>query len=163
MEVSPATADDLSGLHDLRNHYVAHSSATFDEQPLTRPAIEAWLRQFSISGPYRLLVARRGGRVLGFCSSQPYRSHPAFARTIETSIYVSPDAGRSGVGSALYGALFAALADQPLHRALVGIALPNEASVRLHRKFEYREVGVFNEYACKNGRLISSLWMERAL
>ena len=163
MEIAPATEADLSGLHELRNHYVARSFATFDEQPLTRAAIDAWFLQFSTTGPYRLLVARQAGRMLGFCSSPPYRAHPAFAATIETSIYVSPDAGRSGVGSALYGSLFAALAGQPLHRALVGIALPNEASVRLHRKFQYREVGVFNEYACKNGRFISSLWMEWAL
>jgi phosphinothricin acetyltransferase len=163
VEIRPARADDLPALLALRNHYVAHSIATFDEQPLTLADIEAWFAQFRIDGPHRLLVAMDGQRLLGFCSSQAYRAHPAFARTIETSIYVAPDGGRHGVGSALYEALFAALRHEALHRVVVGIALPNDASVALHEKFGYRRVGVFSEYACKRGQYISSLWMERAL
>jgi phosphinothricin acetyltransferase len=76
---------------------------------------------------------------------------------------VAPDASGRGVGSELYERLFADLAGLGLHRAVVGIALPNEASVRLHARFGFRPVGVFDEYACKNGRLISSQWMERAM
>ena len=69
--------------------------------------------------------------------------HPAFARTIETSVYVAPDAARAGAGSSLYGRLFADLADEGLHRAVVGIALPNEASIAIQfqpaLKFASRE------------------------
>jgi phosphinothricin acetyltransferase len=39
--------------------------------------------------------------------------------------------------------------------------MPNDASVALHRKFGFTEVGTFREYAIKNGRYLSSLWMER--
>jgi phosphinothricin acetyltransferase len=39
----------------------------------------------------------------------------------------------------------------------------NDASVALHRKFGFTEVGTFHEYAAKNGQYISSLWMERLL
>jgi len=45
--------------------------------------------------------------------------------------------------------------------ALAGIALPNDASVALHRKFGFTDVGVFHEYAIKNGEYVDSLWMER--
>ena len=108
-------------------------------------------------------MARDGASLLGYCSSQAYRAHPAFARTIETSIYVAPDAAGRGVGSALYERLFAALAGEGLHRAVVGIALPNDASIRLHERFGFRTVGVFGEYAYKNGRAVSSQWMQRAM
>ena len=43
------------------------------------------------------------------------------------------------------------------------IALPNEASVRLHRKVGFTEVGTFAEYAIKHGSYVSSVWMQRAL
>ncbi|EEX92101.1 phosphinothricin N-acetyltransferase [Vibrio orientalis CIP 102891 = ATCC 33934] len=46
---------------------------------------------------------------------------------------------------------------------LSGIALPNDASVALHKRFGFREIGVFNEYAKKNGQYISSVWLEKAL
>jgi len=41
-----------------------------------------------------------------------------------------------------------------------GIALPNDASIALHRKLGFTDVGVFEEYARKNGRYVSSLWMQ---
>lgn len=162
MRVRSATLEDLVPLMALRNWYVENSNATFDESPLSEPAMQAWFSQFG-QGPHRLLVAEHQGRLLGYCSSQQYRSHPAFLKTIETSIYVQPGSGGGGIGSALYEALFQAIAEQGLHRAVVGIALPNEASVRLHERFGFRSIGVFSEYACKRGQFISSQWMERNL
>ena len=161
--IANATPGDAPALLALRNHYIAHSFATFDEAPLSLAAIESWMAGFALDGPHRLLVARDGAALLGFCSSQAYRAHPAFARTIETSVYVAPDAASAGVGSALYRRLFDDVAGQGLHRAVVGIALPNEASIRLHARFGFRPVGVFDEYAQKNGRALSSQWMQRAM
>ena len=163
LNIENARQADADALLALRNHYVAHSFATFDEAPLRLAAVRDWIDGFAATGPHRLLVARDGERLLGYCSSQPYRAHLAFARTIETSVYVAPDAARAGVGAALYARLFADLAREGLHRAVVGIALPNEASIRLHARFGFRVVGVFDEYAHKNGRPISSQWMQRAM
>ena len=163
MNIENARGADADALLALRNHFIVHSFATFDEAPLRLAAVQDWIAGFAAAGPHRLLGARDGERLLGYCSSQPYRAHPAFARTIETSIYVAPDAGGAGVGSALYERLFAELADQGLHRAVVGIALPNAASIRLHARLGFRPVGVFDEYAHKNGRPISSQWMQRAM
>lgn len=92
-------------------------------------AVSAWIGSFSRSGPHRLFVATEEERLLGFAGSQRYRSHPAFRKTIETSIYVVPDALGHGVGSALYENLFKEISGEGLHRAVVGINLPNEASV----------------------------------
>ncbi len=163
MIIENACPVDADALLALRNHYIAHSFATFDEAPLRLAAVQDWIAGFAATGPHRLLVARDGGGLWGFCSSQPYRAHPAFARTIETSVYVAPDAAGAGVGSALYARLFAELGGQGLHRGVAGIALPNEASLRLHARFGFRPVGVFDEYAHKNGRAISSQWMQRAM
>ena len=66
------------------------------------------------------------------------------------------------MSTALYRALFDSLALEPsVHVALAGIALPKNASVALHRKFGFTEVGTFREYAIKNGLYISSVWMQR--
>ena len=113
----------------LRNHYIAHSNATFDEQPLSMPAIESWMAGFSHQSRHCMWVACIGPEVVGFSSSRPYRDHPAFSRTVETAVYVKPGCTSTGLGSALYAALFDSLASLGLHRAVTGIALPNEASV----------------------------------
>jgi phosphinothricin acetyltransferase len=163
MQIRPATAEDCDALLKLRNHYVASTYAVFDEEPLTAEMVARWIASFSLSGPYRLIVATEQGQLRGFACSQRYRDHPAFWRTIETSIYTAPGEARKGVGSALYAALFSSLATEDLHRAVVGIALPNHASVHLHKKFGFTEVGVFNEYAMKRGQYISSVWLQRQL
>jgi len=155
--------DDLPPLTGIYNHYIRSSHATFDERCLEPGERRAWLEAYRETGPYRLLVAEREEDVLGYASSSRYREHPAFSATIETSIFVDPSAVRRGVGRALYGALFTALRGEDLHRALAAIALPNPASIALHERFGFRSVGVFDQYARKNGERISSLWMEKAL
>ena len=112
-------------------------------------------------GPYRLLVAQRGNRVLGYACSARYRDHEAFRETVEVSIALDASSQGQGIGTSLYRELFDRLAHEPVHIALAGIALPNDASIALHQKFGFTEVGTFREYAVKNGQYISSIWMQR--
>jgi phosphinothricin acetyltransferase len=162
-EIAPGLAADLPGIVEIYNDSAANSIANFDTQPTSVAERDGWFAQFSPAGPHRLLVARRGPLVVGYASSQPYRAHPAFAETVEVSIALRPGSRGQGVGSALYGDLFGSLAREPVHVALAGIALPNDASVALHRKFGFTEVGTFREYAVKDGRYLSSVWMQRLM
>jgi|ERR1022692_1572200 phosphinothricin acetyltransferase len=161
--VRPARRGDLAQLTAIYNHYVEHSVATFDNEPVSAEARAAWLETFGDAGPFRLLVAADGDRVIGWASSGRYRAHPAFAQTVECGIYIDPEVRAGGVGSRLYGALFEELRSETVHLAVAGIALPNDASVALHRKFGFTDVGIFDEYAIKHGAYISSLWMQRRL
>jgi phosphinothricin acetyltransferase len=161
--IRPAVSADLPQLVETYNHYIEHTVVTFDRDPVTVEDRLAWFESFADSGPHRLLVACDGERVLGCASSSPYRTHTAFAQTVEFGIYLDPGARARGTGSALYRALLDALRVEPVRVAVAGIALPNEASVALHRRFGFAEVGVFEEYAFKGGTYISSLWMQRRL
>jgi phosphinothricin acetyltransferase len=161
--VRAAQPDDLAQLVAIYNYYVEHSTATFDTEVTSVQDRRAWFETFSGAGPHRLLVAAEGEQVVGCASSSPYRAHPAFTQTVEVSVYIAPAARSTGVGSALYGRLFEELRSAALHLAVSGIALPNDASVALHRKFGFTDVGVFEEYATKGGAYISSLWMQRRL
>lgn len=121
-----------------------------------------WFSQFAATGPYRLLVARDGDQVRGYACSQRYRNLEAFRETVEVSVALDVSSRGRGVGTALYRALFDSLSSEPsVHVALAGIALPNDASVALHRTFGFTEVGIFREYAIKNGQYVSSVWMQR--
>jgi phosphinothricin acetyltransferase len=146
---------------DILNDTAANSIGNFDTRPVSVAERRDWFGQFSQAGPYRLLVAQRGNRVVGYACSRRYRDHEAFRETVEVSIALDARSRGQGTGTSLYHELFACLADEPLHVALAGIALPNDASVALHRKFRFTEVGIFREYAVKNGQYISSIWMQR--
>jgi phosphinothricin acetyltransferase len=159
--IGPATEDDLPGIVEILNYTAVNSIASFAVRPTSVAERRDWFEQFSSTGPYRLLVARRGNLVLGYAGSQRYRDHEAFRETVEVSVGLDVSCRGQGVGTLLYRALFECLADEPVHVVLAGIAMPNDASVALHRKFGFTEVGTFREYAVKNDQYISSLWMQR--
>ncbi|MFJ6665472.1 GNAT family N-acetyltransferase [Streptomyces sp. NPDC091383] len=161
VDLAPATAHDLPGIVAIQNHTAATSHARFATRLLGMEERRDWFAQFSESGPYRMLVARRGGQVLGYACSQIYRDHEAFRETVEVSVGLAEGSRGQGLGTSLYQALFGLVADEPVHVVLAGIALPNDASVALHRRFGFSDIGIFREYAVKNGRYISSLWMQR--
>ena len=121
------------------------------------------VRQVRGGGPHRLFVASTPQRVVGFACSTRFRDRPAYATSVETSVYVDPQAQRRGVGRQLYEALFAALAGEDLHRAYAVLALPNDASVALHHKCGFRDLAVLSEAGRKFGRYWDILWMERHL
>lgn len=159
--IGAATEDDLPGIVAILNHTAANSIASFDTRPTSVARRREWFARFSSTGPYRLFVARRGDHVLGYAGSQRYRDHEAFRETVEVTVGLEVGCRGRGVGTSLYRTLFECLADEPVHVALAGIAMPNDASVALHRRFGFTDVGTFREYAVKNGQYLSSLWMER--
>jgi phosphinothricin acetyltransferase len=161
--VRAALPADVPALTDIYNHYVRTSAVTFDTTEFTVEARQEWFAHYATTGPHRLLVAVDGDDVLGHVTSSPFRSKPAYATSVETSVYLRPDAIGRGLGTLLYRGIFDALAGQDLHRAYAGVALPNDASVRLHARLGFREVGTYVEVGRKFGRYWDVLWFERAL
>jgi phosphinothricin acetyltransferase len=155
--------DDLAALTELYNHYVEHTPVTFDLAPFAVEARRPWLGGFAERGPHQLFVAEEDGRVLGWAGAHRFREKRAYDTTVETTIYLASGATGRGLGSALYERLFAALAGEDVHRAVAGITLPNDASVALHRRFGFREIGVFHEVGRKRGRYWDVLWLEKEL
>ncbi|MFI0718954.1 GNAT family N-acetyltransferase [Streptomyces sp. NPDC021224] len=165
VQVRAGTEADLAALTDIYNHYVRETPVTFDIDPITPDDRRPWLLSHPEDGPHRLLVAQpaEGGQVVGYATSSPYRPKAAYATSVETSIYLAPGAGGRGIGSLLYAALFEALADEDVHRAYAGVALPNQASIRIHERFGFQRVGVFQEVGRKFGAYHDVAWLEKRL
>ena len=162
MEVRLGRLSDVRCITDIFNYYIEHTNARFETALLSYENRQAWFSQFAGDSKHQLFVAVENENILGFACSQPYRATSAFEDTVEVTIYLAPEVKGKGVGTLLYSKLFETLAEQGVHRALSGIALPNDASLALHKRFGFREVGVFQEYAKKNGQYINSMWLEKA-
>jgi phosphinothricin acetyltransferase len=164
MEIRTALPEDLSRLLEIYNHYVSNTPITFDLEALSFEARQSWFDDFAIDGPHRLLVSESDGRVSGYASSRTFRVKAAYASSVETSIYMDPLACGEGVGRALYSRLLADLeAEEEVHRAYGGITLPNPASIALHKRFGFEQVGVFSDVGFKFGHYWDVAWFERAL
>ena len=154
---------DLPALTEIYNHYVERTVTTFDLEPFTVDGRSAWFDHYAVTGPHRLLVSEHDHEVIGYATSSTFRRKAAYDQSVETSVYLRPDRTGRGHGQALYLALLAALADEPVHRAYAGVALPNDASVRLHERLGFTSVGTFSHAGFKFGRYVDVQWFERAL
>jgi 2-haloacid dehalogenase len=161
--VRPGRRTDLPELTELYNHYVRETTHTFDLEPWSVEARAAWFEHYAETGRHRLLVAVESGRLLGYATSSTFRDKAAYRPSVETTIYLDAGATGRGVGSLLYQQLFVELTDEDVHRAYAGIALPNPASVALHRRFGFTDVGTFEQVGRKHGRWWDVLWLQRAL
>jgi phosphinothricin acetyltransferase len=156
-----AVLADLPALTAIYNHYVVHTAITFDLAPLRLDQRRPWFDEHAPDGRHRLLLIEQDGDVLGYASSSRWRPKAAYDTTVESSVYVRHDAVGRGLGRQLYAALFDALAREHIHTVVAGVALPNAASMALHERFGFREVGVFGEVGFKFGKFWDVAWLQR--
>ena len=159
--IRPGIFSDLPRLTEIYNHYILNTNIAFDTEEMTVDDYRPWFDKYSETGPYRLMVAELDGKVVGSAGSRQYRDHPAFVETVEFGIYLNSSAHGKGIGKKLYSALFEALKEEQIHLVVAGVALPNPASVALHKSMGFTEVGVFDQYAQKHGQYISSMWLQK--
>ncbi|MBO0887274.1 MAG: N-acetyltransferase [Acidimicrobiales bacterium] len=161
MRVRRATLADAEAIRRIYNAEVLGSIATFDLVPRSLESQREWLSEHS--GPYPAVVAERDGEVTGFGSLSPYRSRPAYATTVEDSVYVDRDCRGQGIGKLLLAELVCVGAAHGFHAIIARIAGGQEASVALHRSCGFEQVGVEREVGRKFGLWLDVVLMERLL
>ena len=159
MIIRPAIRADLGRLTDIYNHYVTSSHATFDVMPFTETGRSSWFEQFD-GERYQCLVAEADRKVVGYACSTRLKEKPAYQTSIEMSVYLTEEAHGNGIGTQLYRELLDRLRDKDVHRAYALIAQPNDASMKLHRSFGFREVARLTEVGRKFDRYWDVIWLE---
>ena len=131
--VRPATEADSEALARIYNHYIQNTVITFEEEPVSVPAMATRMAETrDLSLPW--LVAEVGNAVVGYAYARKWRVRSAYRFSVETTIYLERGHEGRGVGTTLYSALLPILRAGGIHVAIGGVALPNEASVALHEK-----------------------------
>jgi phosphinothricin acetyltransferase len=163
--IRPAQQADYPAIVEIYNHYIVHSPATFDIEPYTPLSRRPWFDAFATSDRYKLFVAAAAGdgAVLGYAGSLRFRPKAAYEPTVETTLYLAPEAAGRGVGRRLYAALFEALEREDVHLVLAGITLPNPASVALHESCGFELMGVFKDVGRKFDRYWDVAWYQKLL
>lgn len=150
---------DAEGIRAIYNAEVTTSTSTFDLTPRTLAEQEAWLREHA--GAYPAIVAVEDGEVIGFAALSPFRDRPAYATTVEDSVYVRADRQGRGVGKALLTELLRLAGAHGFHAVIARIGGHNEASIALHRSCGFEIVGVEREVGRKFGRWLDVVEMQR--
>src|SRR5690348_13134521 len=112
--IRAATLGDLPRLTEIYKHYVMTTPITFDLEPFTPEQRVSWFEEHTAGRRHQLVVAEEDARVVGFACTGQFRVKRAYDTTVETTIYCAPGATGRGIGTLLYGALFAALANEDI-------------------------------------------------
>jgi phosphinothricin acetyltransferase len=159
--VRAAERRDAEGIRAIYNHYVAESTALFDMVPRTLDEQVQWIDEHS--GGHPALVAELDGRIVGFGSLSTFRARPAYATTVEDSVYLHPDHLGAGIGRRLLDELLRLAAAHGFHSVIARITGRNDASIALHAACGFVVVGTEREVGRKFGQWLDVVEMQRML
>lgn len=159
--IRPCTPADATAICDIYNHYVRETVVTFEETPVTHGEMAQRISDVTSRLPW--LVWQEAGAILGYAYATPWKSRAAYRHSVESSIYLAPQATGRGIGPSLYKALVAELRQKDVHCVIGGAALPNPASVSLHQKLGFTKVAEFRQVGFKFGRWIDVAYWELML
>lgn len=161
LTIHPATAADAPAIARVYNQGIADRLATLETEERTPEERRGWL---AARGPrHPVLVADRGGEVVGWGSLNPFNPRPAYRFVADFSVYVERAARGTGVGAALLGALVADARRLGYHKLVLAAFPFNEAGARLYRRAGFREVGVYRQQGVLDGRWVDTVVMELLL
>ena len=158
-EACPA---DAPAIRDIYNHAVRATTAIWNETEVDSGNRATWLADRQAAG-FPVLVAVRGGDVIGYASYGPFRAFDGYRFSVENSVYVAEAAQGRGVGRALMQALIVRAGAAGLHVMIAGIEAENRNSIRLHASLGFREAGRLPEVGVKFGRWLDLVFMHLML
>lgn len=163
-EIRPARAGDLPAVREIYNYYVANSTVTFDEDAMS---LREWRSKFAyldrLGMPFLVAESPRG-QLLGYALVSPWKQKRAYRYTVENSIYLGPAASGKGLGTALLAELIERSKAAGLKEMIAVIADQGaEASIALHERFGFVEIGRMGRVGFKFDRWLGTVLLQRSL
>ncbi|MEI7654075.1 MAG: N-acetyltransferase family protein [Actinomycetota bacterium] len=153
--------DDAAAMLAIYNPEVIETEISFDLVPRSLEEQVDWISAHQSSHPCLVAVndvdsvgekGAFGDRIIGFASVSAFRERPAYATTVENSIYVHREVRGRGVGDQLLRALIATAADYGFHSLIARIVGDNQGSIVLHERCGFTLVGTEIEVGRKHGK-----------
>ncbi|HIK39215.1 GNAT family N-acetyltransferase [Thermoleptolyngbya sp. M55_K2018_002] len=176
LHIRPATEADVLSILTIYNDAILHTTAVYDYEPHTLEMRQSWFAARQTEG-YPILVAVNAAaasaatddaatddaEILGYAALGPFRAWAAYRYTAESSVYVAAPARGRGIGQRLLAPLIEAAKARSLHTLIAGIDADNTASLRLHQRFGYAEVGHLRQVGYKFDRWLDLKFLQLLL
>ena len=148
--IRPVGPSDHEAILTIYNHYVTDTVISFETSPLTLEEMSRRIDTISSSYPY-FVCENHDGSIAGYCYAHQWKERAAYSKTLETTIYLSPDHTGSGIGKELMETLIEACRAAGFETLIACITYGNHASCRLHEKLGFSKVSHFHRVGKKFG------------
>ena len=162
MRIRPAIESDLPDILAIYNHEIATSTSVYIDEPHTLEQRKEWFASKQ-AAKLPILVMEDETGIAAFGSYGPFRPFPGYRLCVEQSLYVAETRRRRGYGKLVITALIETATAQGLHTMVAAIDTENEHSLELHRTLGFTPVGHLREVACKFGRWLDLVLMQKNL
>lgn len=156
-----ANEQDAPTIRAIYAPFCGDSVTSFEITPPTVEEMQSRIRK--ITAQYPWLVCVRNGDVCGYAYAGAHRERAAYRWAVDVAVYIGEGQRRTGLGRALYTALFEILVRQGYFKAYAGVTLPNPASVGLHEAMGFTPVGIYRGVGYKLGAWRDVGWWQLAL
>lgn len=160
--ITKVTENDAAEIAAIYNYYIRESVATFDTEEWQTEKMEQRIITLSSSYPY-IVYRTEDGKITGFCYAHPWKEKDAYSRTLETTVYVSPEHTGRGIGQKLMEELIDICRKKGFMTLIACITEGNENSFRLHRKLGFKQVSHFKKVGMKFNRFLDVIDYELIL
>ena len=159
-----ARFEDMPDVREIYNHYVANSTVTFDETPLTLRELRSKFQHVTKLGMPFLVAETSSQQILGYAYVYPWKEKAAYRFTVENSIYLRAASTGKGLGKVLMGELITASKAAGLKEIIAVIADKGaEASIKMHQDFGFKEIGRMGKVGFKFERWLGTVLMQKSL
>jgi len=148
-------AKDWEQVREIYLEGIRSGNSTFETDA---PAWEKWNENHL---EFARLVMRDGEAVLGWAALSPVSKRDAYRGVAEVTVYVTESARGKGIGRALLAALIAESEKNAIWTVQASIFPENTASVELHLRCGFREVGRRERIAMLRGVWRDTILFER--
>ena len=162
MRTRLAAPRDAEAIRAIYNLEVLESTVTFDLVPRTPTEQARWIEEHSGGHP-AIVAVDDDDTVFGFASLSPFKARAAYAPTVEDSVYVHRDGRGQGVGELLLREILVLGTNHGFHSVMARIVGGHDASIALHQKCGFAEIGREREVGRKFGRWLDVVLMQTML
>lgn len=144
------TPDDAAEICRIYNPYVTDTTVSFEQEPLSVEAMRLRIEEIAKDCPY--IVCEIDGKVAGFCYVHPWKERPAYAGTMETTIYLDTRYKHQGIAKEMMALLIDRCRQRGYYSLIACITAENTDSCHFHERLGFKLVSHFKAVGHKFGR-----------
>ena len=153
--------DDAERVVSIYNRYVSKTTITFETEPVPVEVMRGRIDSISSAFPY--FVYEYDGELIGYCYAHLWKEREAYSKTLETTVYLAPEACHKGIGNLLMCRLIDECRSRGYHALIACITADNYPSLRMHGSLGFRQVSRFHEVGRKFDRWLDVIDLELIL
>ncbi|GAB1362552.1 GNAT family N-acetyltransferase [Rhodobacter sp.] len=160
--IRSALPQDADALARLWNPWITGTAITFNPTPKTGAEIADLIAARRDAG-HAFLLAETEGQLLGFATYSQFRGGAGYARCMEHTIILAPEARGRGTGRALMAAIEDHARNAGAHQMIGGISGENPEARTFHEHLGFRLIATIPEAGFKFGRYMDLLLLAKRL